>query len=232
MARAVHALESRRIDMRIDLRRGDAGVPQQFLDFPQVGASSKHVCGETVTERVGADPLRQSGSPCILSDDFPNRLATQSPSTLGQQKPRRRRTSFGSQTASLPVQVFGNRLPGGSAERKDPLFAPFAFAEAVAFLQVHITDFQMGHFGSSATCCIQQLQEGAISERKRISRPRGSQKSIDQPRRNDFRNLFPKRLTAEQFGRIVLDSAVQLQEAVVHPERRDMTGDRSGRQRP
>ena len=58
MARAVYALESRRIDMRIDLRRGDTGVSQQFLHFPQIGASSKHVGGETVTERVGADPFR------------------------------------------------------------------------------------------------------------------------------------------------------------------------------
>ena len=85
----MHALQSRRIDMRIDLRRGDAGVSQEFLNFPQVGAAGEHVGGEAVTERVGTDPLGQSGSSGILSDDLPNRFAPQPPSALGEEKPGR-----------------------------------------------------------------------------------------------------------------------------------------------
>ena len=37
----VHPLQPRLIDVRVDLRRGDAGVAEHFLHLPQVGAAGQ-----------------------------------------------------------------------------------------------------------------------------------------------------------------------------------------------
>ena len=41
----------------VELGRREIGMPQHFLDTPQVGASFEEVCGERVAEQVGVDPL-------------------------------------------------------------------------------------------------------------------------------------------------------------------------------
>ena len=62
----VHPLEPRLIDVRVDLRRGDAGVAEQLLHLPQVGAAGQQVRGKAVPQRVradvgaGADPPRRT----------------------------------------------------------------------------------------------------------------------------------------------------------------------------
>ena len=41
--------------MGIDLRGGDVGVAEQFLDRPQVSATAQHMGGKAVPQSVGAD---------------------------------------------------------------------------------------------------------------------------------------------------------------------------------
>ena len=46
--------------VRVDLRCGNAGVPQQFLDHAKVGAAFKHVSSEAVSQpmrrQIGNSP--------------------------------------------------------------------------------------------------------------------------------------------------------------------------------
>lgn len=49
------SFESGGFDLGIDLRGLNAGVSEQFLNLPQVGAASQHVGRKAVAERVGAD---------------------------------------------------------------------------------------------------------------------------------------------------------------------------------
>ena len=41
MKRVVHLLQPRVVDVRVDLRRRDAGVAEHFLHLPQIGAAGQ-----------------------------------------------------------------------------------------------------------------------------------------------------------------------------------------------
>ena len=49
MKRVVYLLQPRVIDVRVNLRRRDAGMPQHLLHLPQIGAAGQEVRRETVT---------------------------------------------------------------------------------------------------------------------------------------------------------------------------------------
>ena len=52
MELAVDRLEPRRIDVRVDLRGGDARMAEHLLHLPQVGAAGQQVRGKAVPQRV------------------------------------------------------------------------------------------------------------------------------------------------------------------------------------
>ncbi len=53
----VDAFEVIARDVRVDLRGCQAGVPQELLHDPEVGAAIEQVRGERVAEDVGGGPL-------------------------------------------------------------------------------------------------------------------------------------------------------------------------------
>ena len=61
MCRVVHLRQVLKVQMRINLRRGDAGVAEHFLHRAQVAGGLQYVRGEGVAQHVGmhmdADPL-------------------------------------------------------------------------------------------------------------------------------------------------------------------------------
>src|SRR5215470_15625081 len=68
------------IDLGIDLRRRQAGVAEQFLDLPQVGAGRQQMRGEGMPERVRCGSVRQgqAGAQVLdqkLHDTGPERAA-------------------------------------------------------------------------------------------------------------------------------------------------------------
>ncbi len=44
-------------DVRVDLCRDEASVPEQFLDAANIRATIQEMCGETMTQRMGRDRL-------------------------------------------------------------------------------------------------------------------------------------------------------------------------------
>ena len=56
-----------RADMGVDLRRRDAGVPQEFLDHPEVRAVGQQVRREAVAERVGCGAVSHHPAEAISS---------------------------------------------------------------------------------------------------------------------------------------------------------------------
>lgn len=51
---SVDLLKTALIHMRVNLSGRNAGVPQHFLDMPQIRTARQEVGGETVPHRVGA----------------------------------------------------------------------------------------------------------------------------------------------------------------------------------
>ena len=49
------------VDVGINLGGGNIGVPEQFLDHPQVGSVLEEVGGEGVAQEVRVDVLFESG---------------------------------------------------------------------------------------------------------------------------------------------------------------------------
>jgi hypothetical protein len=68
----------RTVDVRVDLRRGDISVPEQFLHDAQVGAAGEHVGGEAVAEHVRMHRA-ESGSASEAADYLPDRDPLQGP---------------------------------------------------------------------------------------------------------------------------------------------------------
>ena len=63
MGVAVGISQAARRDMRVDLRRREVLMAQQFLDDTEVRPTVQQVRGERVAEGVRRDTFRQSGRP-------------------------------------------------------------------------------------------------------------------------------------------------------------------------
>ena len=59
------------IHMGVDFGRANAGVAEEFLNHPQVGASGEEMGGEGVTKKMGVDAGIKSGGLGRLFDNAP-----------------------------------------------------------------------------------------------------------------------------------------------------------------
>ena len=168
MKLTVHLLESRLLDMGVDLSRGDAGVAQQFLDLTQVGAAGEQMGGETVPQGVGTDGVGEPACSRIAFDQFPDRLPAQSLTASRQQQPGWRGAGVGRQCSAFVCQVVANGFDRLSAQRHEPLFAPFALALAVPLVQVHVDGLQMRDLGGAAAGGVEQFEQCSIAPPERV----------------------------------------------------------------
>ena len=67
-------LQPRCIDMRVNLRRCDVGVAQEFLHLSEICTAGKQVRCKTVTQGVGTYVRRSTRSLGILLDELPDCL--------------------------------------------------------------------------------------------------------------------------------------------------------------
>src|SRR5687768_6246905 len=71
MELAVHRPKILAIDVSVDLRRGNVGVAEHFLDGAKVGAALEQVGGERVPQRVRTHVLRDAGLLDVMAEDLP-----------------------------------------------------------------------------------------------------------------------------------------------------------------
>ena len=71
----VDRFEARRIDVSVDLRRGDAGMPQHFLHLPEVGPAREQVRGEAMPQAMRAAVDVDFGADRVLLEKLPDSLA-------------------------------------------------------------------------------------------------------------------------------------------------------------
>src|SRR5678815_2245842 len=109
-----------RIDVRVPLRSGKTGVPQQLLDGPEVGASLQEMRREAVPQGVGADSSRKCHSLHALGNEETHRsIRETAPPGIDEQgvRPGTRLA------ADREVGVDGGA--GSPTERNDPFFSAF-----------------------------------------------------------------------------------------------------------
>jgi hypothetical protein len=74
--------------VRVELRCGDIGVPEQFLDHAKVGAAIKEVRRKRVPQRVRVNLPAETGGTGGGSDRRPCRLTAKAIATTRQQECR------------------------------------------------------------------------------------------------------------------------------------------------
>ena len=74
MKLAVNALQSRGIDVRVDLGGRDVGMPKHFLNLAQIGSARSQMRGEAVPHRMRANGLGKSDPEGVFLNELPNRL--------------------------------------------------------------------------------------------------------------------------------------------------------------
>ena len=74
--------------VRVELRCGDIGVPEQFLDHAKVGAAIKEVRRKRVPQRVRVNLPAETGGTGGGSDRRPRRLTAKASATTRQQERR------------------------------------------------------------------------------------------------------------------------------------------------
>ena len=74
--------------VRVELRCGDIGVPEQFLDHAKVGAAIKEVRRKRVPQRVRVNLPTKTGGTGGSSDRCPRRLTAKASATTRQQECR------------------------------------------------------------------------------------------------------------------------------------------------
>ncbi len=129
------------------------------------------------------------------------------------------------QVAAFVGEVVTNGDDRLSAQRDEPLFAPFALALAVAFIQVDIDGVQVRDLGRAAARGIEQFEQCSIPAPEWVLALRRGQKSFYHVRREHVRNALPEFLTAEQFCQVVLEDPFELQVLEIHPQRDNVPRD-------
>src|SRR2546426_4203710 len=142
MKLVVCLLQSPLVNVRVDLGRGDVGVPKHLLDHTQIATVFQEVRGETMAKRVRRDVLGDTRGARIFLNEMPNRLAT-------ELRPAAREKHFAAKTtiflkvwtsiAYIPIQAFDGLLAHGH----DAFLAAFADGAQEASLEVDLAQRQL-----------------------------------------------------------------------------------------
>ena len=68
----MHSFKPLLIDMRIDLRGRNIGVPKHLLNNPQIGPVPEQMRRETMAEKVRVNVLLQPRAPRVFLYDLPD----------------------------------------------------------------------------------------------------------------------------------------------------------------
>ena len=106
MESPVHGLKAGAVDVGVDLRRGDVGVPEQELHHAQVGSAREQVGREAVPQHVRVD-VPEACRPRHTLDDLPDRDSLERSARVGDDE-----------------NVVAERRPAGTREQHRPRRAP------------------------------------------------------------------------------------------------------------
>ena len=148
MGGAIRGPQPRRRDVRVDLGRRQAAVPEQLLDDPQVRPAVEEVGGEAVAQRVRRHPDGQAGPPpqaleaeaqAARAERGPEMVQEQlrrlgvDPRRLAAESARRSR-----RTGRPSARYSTSAARAGRAQEPDPLLATLAHDPQLAAAQVEV----------------------------------------------------------------------------------------------
>ena len=84
MKTAMHRFQSLLVDVRVNLRRRNVGMPEHLLDDPEIGAVAEQMRRKTVPQQVRVDVGLEPGTLCVRFYDLPDARGGQSSAACGQ----------------------------------------------------------------------------------------------------------------------------------------------------
>ena len=134
-------------NFRVDLGGGDAVVPHQFLDVPDVGAVVEQLGSEAVPEIMGRGMGIDAGHLPVFAEDFLNAVDPQAAAPVVEKD------------GVVPgVQFFPGAKPqvqfladDGRGDEQHALFVPFSADEQGVFLPVVVAKIQGGELSDPET---------------------------------------------------------------------------------
>lgn len=147
--------------VRVDLGRSDAGVPEQFLDGPQVGAAGQEVGSEGVPQRVRTDAGVDARRQRALTQDPEDAVAVQGTAGSGEEEPITRTAVEDGATAFEPrLDCLGCR----SAQRDPPLLAPLAHAPDQAVGEANVFQGPVRRLLHAGSRGVERLEQRAVAQ--------------------------------------------------------------------
>ena len=126
------------------------------------------------------------------------------------------------------LEVLFDDFDGSFAQGDHPLFATFAFGQAVAFIERDVCQEQVGDFRDTAACGVEEFEDSAITLPVGIVLLGGGKELFDYGGWDDFRDSSPDFRSGEQLGGILGDPGFELQELVEHSQGDDVACDACG----
>ncbi len=215
------------IDVRVDLRGGDVGVPEEFLHHAKVRATHDQVRGEGMAQRVRVHVL-QAGHGGVLLHELPDRHALERPAAEGEQQAMlvaaiRKTREFRPQVAQVTLRPLDRRQPHGH----HPLLAALAEDDERAKGLVEVVDLERADLARAQPARIHELEHAPVAQPQRaaglgIGRFDELAHLADAQRAG---HALPLRRAVDQSCRVLRDLALGMHPPEVHTQRSQMAGD-------
>ena len=156
----VNSFQPAVFDVRVNLRSGNTGVAEHFLQRPDIRTACQQMRGKAMPESMRADVCTASDSSSVFFYQLPDHHPRNSRSPSCHEKTSVIIGSSHLRTLFLELSCqSGNRH---RIERNNSLLVPFAYASTVGFFQMHVPQSHARHFRCPATRRIQHAQQSPV----------------------------------------------------------------------
>ena len=211
MKLAVNLPQELVVDVGINLSGGNIGVPEQFLDHPQVGSVLEEVGGEGVAQEVRVDVLFDPGLVGAFLHNFPDPIGTEWSAAHGEE-------DLGGSVApdelgALVGQIAFQGGTGPTTHRNNAGLVALAGDSEEAILEVQRLQAGGADFGEAQAGGVEEFQNGEVAATERPGGVDGFQQSYDLGFVKCLRQVTSSPGGKERLGGIVLDEAAAGKEA-------------------
>lgn len=222
MMPGVDGLEAAVIDVRVDLRRANIGVAEQFLERPDFGSAGEHVRRETMTKCVGTDMLARPNPGRIAFDENPDHFAGEASTAATDEDVL---GVFAGEPGAFMIKVGFQGGERHRIERNDAFLVAFPHNTTEAFLQIDRGERQSDHLAGPAAGGVHHREQRPIAEGVAIGPRRRDEQAIDRVGAENGGELLPEFGGIDEFGGALGNDRFEQEIAKEGFERDEMTGD-------
>ncbi len=188
------------VDVGVDLRAGDVGVAEEFLDDAEVGAVFEEVGGEGVAQKVGVEVLREAGRLGAGFDDLAHARGGKRAAKDGEEEVG---GGFGfDECGALVGEVVLDGVDGTRADGDESGFVAFSGDAEKGVVQVEVLEFGLAEFGKTEAGGVEKFEQGEVAAGEVFGGVEGGEEGGDVLRVEGFGEFFAGFGREKRFGGI------------------------------